>query len=297
MRNYLKPFMILSGRAESGKTTVLEFIGKMLGYPSPQYIQFNQLGASQGGVRTKNLQGILESQIVSPVLVDEITPSFFNEGSSGEDMVKSVSNYASGPHPSLIGTTNTSGFSMPRQVARRVYYLNIDNSFNQSQESKQYLMDILNEIDSSLFRDFVTRVHERIIREEALYKKDEVQDVLHVARQIFLEYYQNTGMKVPDYFPTQRFEDYQSLASREWREIFFHRRDEFEIIEHENKIRYEIEKHKKGKEKQTLIQMLPHDAVISDNDILVLQQDIFYEFIGIENEKNWWDKLKTFVWK
>lgn len=289
MRSIFRPFLIMSGRAESGKTTVLEYLGRLIGHHEP-FMGFRKFG--NDAHRARRIEAVLQSEIVSPLLVDEFPSSFFTR-TGGEDLVKTVSNEFAGPHPCVIGTTNTSGFSMPRQVDRRVYYLNISNTFRKDPTSKNYLMETLQQVDTALFKDFVVRMKERIKQGQPLYNKHEIEDVLYAAREIFLEYYNETGMEVPGYFPRKKFEDYQELARNEWLNIFQFRQDAFEINEKENTVRFDIDQFVKGRERQTLINMLPNEGILSDTNILVVKKDVFFEFLEIQDRSSWIKRLTS----
>jgi len=121
--------------------------------------------------------------------------------------------------------------------------------------------------------------------------------VLYSAREIFLEYYDQADMEPPSYFPRKKFEDYQELARKEWLNIFQFRKDAFEINEKENTVRFDIDQFVKLRERQTLINMLPNEEIVSDTNILVIKKDIFFDFLGISDRPSWMKKLTSILRK
>lgn len=104
-------------------------------------------------------------------------------------------------------------------------------------------------------------------------------------------------MEPPSYFPRKKFEDYQELARKEWLNIFQFRKDAFEINEKENTVRFDIDQFVKLRERQTLINMLPNEEIVSDTNILVIKKDIFFDFLGISDRPSWMKKLTSILRK
>lgn len=172
VRSDFPPFMFVGGVAGSGKTTALEFISLLLGNNGIKYFKYAK-DISQAGP----LFDFFNSDNLFPILADEIEPSFFHKSSSarkGESFIKSVSNDLSTPHPVLIGTTNLREFSSSSQILRRIYYLEINNVFDSSKktQSMEYLNNIIEDIDDSLFRDFLYRFSKAISQQPPLSSKE-----------------------------------------------------------------------------------------------------------------------------
>lgn len=77
----------------------------------------------------------------------------------------------------MICTTNTGGFSIPAQVARRIYFLKVDACFNEKykSEANAYYEDVMANASNILFRDFCSKMGELI---------KQIQACLEMIRQI-----------------------------------------------------------------------------------------------------------------
>ncbi|ASJ56838.1 hypothetical protein BP422_26945 [Brevibacillus formosus] len=212
-RSQFRPFLMLAGRALSGKTTILEFIADLIGYKGKNklvsYSKFN---------RADSVLPFLQSELVAPVLIDEVSQSFFT-GTAGERVTKIGANDLEGIHPCIIGTTNATDFSMESQLARRIYCLFINNTFdsNKLKESREFLYQIKSKVTTDLFRDFSYRLAHRIQKNEHFACED---DPLKVARIIFMDYYQMTNLSKPPYFPDDKLNDYYERGRQIWRNLY-----------------------------------------------------------------------------
>ncbi|MCM3693227.1 phospholipase D family protein [Neobacillus niacini] len=284
-RRDISPFLIIAGRSMSGKTTALEFLGRLLGGNGPNFISYESLKSAN------TLEDFFESENLHPILIDEINLSFFT-GKRGERIIKFVSNQLAGKHPVLIGTTNASGFNIPAQATSRIYYLQIENTFDKHKktESSAYLHNILQQVDNKLFGDFTYRLSNRIINDKKFY---DPKDNLTVAREIFRNYYKICGLEVPNYFPNEPFNDYDDRGKLIWKELFRSYKDAFEIRS-DNTISIKIENFSGNiKERQTKINYLPIECIIEDEPVLVVKRDIFFSFIDLDNgERNIFNKIK-----
>jgi hypothetical protein len=130
VRRHFPPFLFIAGRPFSGKTTVLELIGLLIGN-NPPYLAYESIKTS------KVLLDYFNSSNINPLLVDEIDLKFFTSTAEdkGERLIKHISNDREGEHPCLIGTTNATGFDMNHQAAMRIYYLQIDNTFDNNRNT------------------------------------------------------------------------------------------------------------------------------------------------------------------
>lgn len=147
-----------------------------------------------------------------PLLVDEVPPAFFNSKSTnkGEELIKYLSNTLDSKHPVMICTTNTGGFSIPAQVARRIYFLKVDACFNEKykSEANAYYEDVMANASNILFRDFCFKMGELIKTNSSLFGDDSA-DYLGIVRKIFREYFIISKMEIPACFPNQLYRDYE----------------------------------------------------------------------------------------
>jgi len=284
VRRHVPPFLIIAGRSMSGKTSALEFIGKLLGNTNtPPYTPYEQLSK-------KNVIYDLfhSNNTISPLLVDEVDPKFFSSTAQdkGERLIKDVTNNLTGQHPVLIGTTNATGFDTNAQSSSRIYYLQIDNAFDPEKrnESGKYLGEIMKKANSILYQDFTYRLGEKVEYGEPFYSQD---DFLSAGRELFKEYYRNCGLNLPQWFPTTKFNDYYERGKTLWLELYKSNTDSFEIRK-DNTINVRINDFIAGgnsqeRERQSLINYLPHGSVIEDNKILLIFKDKFMDFIEYDN--------------
>jgi HKD family nuclease len=278
-RSQFRPFLILAGRALSGKTTILEFIAKLMGYQgTTKFISYSKLN------RADNVLPFMQSELVAPVLMDEIGQSFFT-GTAGERVTKMGANDLEGIHPCLIGTTNAANFSMESHLARRIYCLFINNVFdtNRLKESSECLYRIKSKVTTDLFQDFTYRLAKRIQNGEPFAFED---DPVRVARIIFKEYYQQTGLSQPPYFPEGKLNDYYERGKQIWKNLYIQNKKAFK--NRKNKVFVNIDELTiKGerKSRKILISYLPTDIVDEETGVLVLDRKKFFSFIGLSH---WW---------
>lgn len=287
VRRHFPPFLIIAGRSMSGKTTALEFVGMLLGNTNP-YAPYEQ-------VKDSNIiWDYFHSSNVNPILIDEIDPKFFTSTASkkGERLIKYISNEIKGHHPVLIGTTNATGFDVNPQTSMRIYYLQIDNTFQKElmQQSSKYLSEIMNDINSKLFQDFTYRVGKKINNSTEFYKTD---DFLSTARELFKEYYQECGLEVPKWFPKTKFNDYDQRGKFIWRELYRSHKQAFDIRT-DNTILIKIEEfgNQTYRDKTNKINFLPAECIIEDSPVLVINKELFFKFIEMSEKEE-----KTFVQK
>lgn len=274
-RYLFRPIMVLAGRSSSGKTTLIRFIAGLIGgyTGTDPYVSYSRLN------RANEILPFMETEFVAPVLVDELTESFFT-GQSGERVAKYLANDLEGVHPCLIGTTNADGFSMKPQIARRIYFLMINSVFDskRSDEAEEYWAKIQAKLTNDLFRDFTYRLAKRIQNDQPFaYKKD----FLQVAREIFQEYYEETKLPKPSFFPNQMINDYYERGKKIWADLYTERRKAFTVRKNELRVKKD-DLFKDPKERKINMNYLPPDVVIEETGILVLDKKRFLSFIGVK---------------
>lgn len=293
VRHDICPFMIIGGVAKSGKTTALEFASLLLGNNGKRYFKYTQEVAGAGV-----LVDLFHSSNLFPILVDEIEPSFFHKNNSprkGEGFIRHVANDLAGTHPVLIGTTNKTDFSSSEAVIRRIYYLEINNRFDDHKkaESMEYLENIMQDTDDSLFRDFTYRMSNHIKNNDVFYKID---DILYRAREIFKDYYTECGMDIPAWFPNQIFEDYEVRKVSVWKNLFETYPNYFKD-NGDTLFVYidEICKNSKRNQRETLLNFLDDTCIKENNVVLELHKEKFYQFINYKNRLNIFQQIKNLI--
>lgn len=274
VRRHIPPFLIIAGRSMSGKTSALEFISMLLGNTNP-YMSYEKISG-------KNmLNDFFHSSNVSPLLVDEIDAKFFRSAAAdkGERLIKDITNNLTGAHPVLIGTTNATGFDANAQSSSRLYYLQINNTFQNQKlmESSTYLSNLMNETSPALYKDFTYRIGEKIKNGEGFYSTD---DFLSGAREIFKEYYKECGMPLPVWFPQEKFNDYQERGQLLWRELYTSHSDSFDFRK-ENTVLVHIDNFatQNRRDREILVNYLPPECINEDSSVLLLNQKLFKEYI------------------
>ncbi|MDQ0254129.1 hypothetical protein J2S74_001502 [Evansella vedderi] len=282
VRRHFPPFLIIAGRSMSGKTSALEFVGMLLGNINP-YFAYEQVKDSTV------IWDYFHSTNVNPILIDEIDPKFFTSTAAkkGERLIKYISNEMKGQHPVMIGTTNATGFDVTAQTSMRIYYLQIDNTFQKEvmAESSKYLSEIMSKINSSLFQDFTYRIGKRLQDGNEFYK---TEDFLAVAREIFIEYYKESEMDIPAWFPMKKFNDYDERGKFIWRELYRSHKQAFDIRE-DNTILIKIEEFgdRTNRDRANKINFLPPEVIIEDSPVLVINKEQFFSFIDFnDNQKD-----------
>ena len=274
VRRHVPPFLIIAGRSMSGKTSALEFISQLLGNPEP-YMAYEKI------VGKHILNDFFYSSNVSPLLIDEIDTKFFysTAANKGERFIKDIANNLTGPHPVLIGTTNATGFDVNTQSSSRLYYLQINNTFKTQKvaESSNYLSDLMNKTNASLYQDFTHRMGSMIQHGEEFYS---TEDFLSGARKIFKDYYTEFNMPIPEWFPEHKFNDYLDRGRRIWQEIYKSHEDDFDFRK-EDSVLVHIENiaGQNRRDRDTLVNYLPSECINEDSTVLLLNQKLFKEYI------------------
>ena len=273
-RYLFRPIMVLAGRPSSGKTTILKFIADLMGgYTGDKYLSFPKLK------RADKIEPFMETEFVAPVLVDELADNFFT-GQAGERITKYLANDLEGVHPCLIGTTNADNFSMKAQMARRIYFLMINSAFDSKRidEATEHLANIKADLTNDLFRDFAHRLSERIRNENPFaYKKD----FLRVAREIFREYYSETELPIPSFFPDQPINDYYERGKKIWANLYSEHKKAFAVRKGELRVKMD-NLIKDPRDQKINISYLPPDVIIEETGVLVLDKKRFFSFIEVK---------------
>jgi len=286
VRRNIPLFLVLAGRTSSGKTSALEFISLLLGNINP-YMSYEQIS------KKNMILDLFYTSNVSPILVDEVDSKFFTSTAAdkGERLIKDVTNNLEGKHPVFICTTNTTHFDATAQTISRIYYLQIDNTFDKNKQaaSSKYLGDIMGQINSSLYQDFTYRLGDLIRHDETFYSPE---DFLSIARQIFIEYHEQCNLPLPNWFPKERFDDYIVRGKNIWRELYISNPQAFDLRT-DNTIFVRIEELGKRtkREREEIINYLPPESILEDNTVLILNKKIFLNFIDRKEKRSLFKKL------
>lgn len=176
-------------------------------------------------------------------------------------------------------------FSSSSQVIRRIYFIGVDNIFDKKREyeTKKFLRGIYDGLTDDLFKDFTFKFANAIRDNEEIFK---IEDFLSLTRKIFLNYYAECKVEVPEYFPRQIFHDYEDRKATEWRQLFFANRycfvDKGDIIQVNIDEIFRNSRDAKNKQDK-LLNYLDEVCLASDSGIGVnwfLRKKEFYNFIN-----------------
>lgn len=291
--------LIIGGRASSGKSSLLAYIDALLSgrhmNREEHYIQYEKI--SKG----RTLEDLFASENTYPLLVDEVAPGFFNSKSAGkgEALIKYLANTLEGKHPAMICTTNTDTFNIPAQVARRIYYIQVDACFDDTKKGQAtaYYEKILAEATNILFRDYCFRMGEMIAHQDDLFGEGEF-DYLWSTRKIFKSYYREVSLEVPSFMPKELYRDYANRGREMWKVLFQQNQSSFIYQERGKTDEPQLVVNLKeiatvAKDVNVYMNYLRQDLLIEAAGLYtILRANPFFEWVG---EKNPWQK-KT-IWE
>ncbi len=291
--------LIIGGRASSGKSSLLAYIDALLSgrklLREDHYYQYEKVATGKN-----SLENLFLSDNTYPLLVDEVAPNFFNSkaSSKGEALIKYLANTLDGKHPAMICTTNTDTFNIPAQVARRIYYLQVDACFDDEckGQASAYYEDVLNDADNLLFRDYCFRMGEKIAHQEDLFGDGDF-DYLYCTREIFKDYYRIAEIAVPGYMPERLYRDYANRGREMWKVLFQQDQTSFTYKEKGKDGKPELVVNLKEittgtKDTNVYMNYLKQDLLVEAAGIYtILRAEGFFEWIGVKNP---WRKKTVF---
>lgn len=290
--------LVIGGRAASGKSNLLAYIDRILSgrqlLVEQHYIQYKQIE------KRDTVGELFMTDNTYPLLVDEVPPAFFNSKSTnkGEELIKYLSNTLDSKHPVMICTTNTGGFSIPAQVARRIYFLKVDACFNEKykSEANAYYEDVMANASNILFRDFCSKMGELIKTNSSLFGDDSA-DYLGIVRKIFWEYFIISKMEIPACFPNQLYRDYEYRGKNMWKTLYQQTKDRFVYStkkgEKEATFTLNLKDMTTGvKDVQVYMNYLRQDILVEEAGMyVVLKADAFCDWIGVKNV-SWLERMR-----
>ena len=283
--------LIIGGRAASGKSSLLAYIDAILSgrhlSREDHYYQYEKLTTGKN-----SLENFFKSENTYPLLVDEVAPGFFNSKSAGkgEALIKLLANTLDGKHPAMICTTNTDTFNIPAQVARRIYYVQVDACFDENckGQATAYYEEVMQEADNLLFRDFCYRMGEKIAHHDDLFGDGDF-DFLYCAREIFKDYYRVANQDIPDYMPTKLYQDYANRGREMWKVLFQQDQNSFDYKADGKTGKPELVVNLKEianatKDVNVYMNYLRQDLLVEAAGIYtILRAEAFFEWIGVKN--------------
>lgn len=284
-------FLLIAGLSQSGKTHLIKFISKIIGNGGQYYHYTRQSKLSSlDHISPQIIDNFLYEENLTPVFVDEITKEYFSSQSSassnymGEDYVKKIANTREGKFPAVLATSNTD-FSANAQVMRRIYYIQLNNPFDPERKSEtaKYFNDIYETFGTELFQDFQYRIAQKF--KEGLTFDQE--DFLSIGRSVFLDYFNETSLQIPQWFSTGRIDDYYLRGKQLWQRMYRMKKKGFKEDRSGNEITIDDDivfgsKLSVNREKRECLQYLYAGIVKEDKGLVVLNRKKFFAFIDLK---------------
>jgi len=274
--------LILGGLANTGKSKLLLTINQMLGNNFKIY-DYKTLDNRNKVI----LNAMFNSQNIFPILVDEVSSNLFK--GSGEELIKSMTNNLTKPHPCLIGTTNIE-FTAESQIIRRICYIHFDNPLPENKKDKkaaeEYFEKEIGSFNDSLFRHFLFRFIEYMNLNEGFYS---IEDPLVMSRKIFRDIYQESDMEIPYFISDEPLIDYYKVGSKEWRAIYLSFREKFKEYKEDKSVFYLINLetiYNDNNKINNLKNKLPSSIIKSTGSSIIIYKHKFLEFIGVKDGDN-----------
>ena len=274
--------LILGGLANTGKSKLLLTINQMLGNNFKIY-DYKTLDNRNKVI----LNAMFNSQNIFPILVDEVSSNLFK--GSGEELIKSMTNNLTKPHPCLIGTTNIE-FTAESQIIRRICYIHFDNPLPENKKDKkaaeEYFEKEIGSFNDSLFRHFLFRFIEYMNLNEGFYS---IEDPLVMSRKIFRDIYQESDMEIPYFISDEPLIDYYKVGSKEWRAIYLSFREKFKEYKEDKSVFYLINLetiYNDNNKINNLKNKLPSSIIKSTGSSIIVYKHKFLEFIGVKDGDN-----------
>jgi len=279
-------FLLIAGKTQTGKTHILEFLKVMIGH---KFYIFDK------EVKPQNIKAYFESKEVFPLLIDEVSKQYFSSTSDmpykGEEFIKTMVNYLKDAHPCVIATTNNK-FGVGSQVVRRIYYLEMKVSFDMKkrEEMDKYHAEIIGNLGDDFFRDFLYRMAIRLNGEYSVS-----HDFLKIGREIFKEYFDETGRDIPPWFNKSVLDDYTNKSRNIWRTLFETKNDGFIIKDKEIDVDTRKVFGEDHYDKENAKNFLPSSIIKEDSVVLILDKERFFQFIGYK--EGMFERFKKFIKK
>ena len=301
-RNDIPSFLFLGGIPGSGKSSLLKILARFTEQPGP--ILYDAIVPTSSRKHSQTINALYKwfgETNVAPILIDELPNDFFSNQKYGNELIVNCSNLSSynlRPAPTLIGTTNADGYTLEERANRRSYYLKIDNKFDELEREESTLVynEVYSKVDSPLFYDFVIRFAERLSDDSltwANFGDAGKIDFLYHSREIFKEYYEESNLPLPIYFPLTRYDDTKETNKEKWKKLFAgSSQPDFHFDENTGNLLFRISSidenipmYGKGKPSDIYKNALSSRVVVGSKDGVDIELDtpLFFEWIELDN--------------
>ncbi|WP_044917005.1 hypothetical protein [Butyrivibrio sp. WCE2006] len=284
--------LFISGQSSSGKTPLLSAINQLLqngAYNIPQWKSYRDYDGKS------YMTNRMQENNLFPVMIDEVEKDFLSGGKCrwyGEAWIKEVSNnLGSGLKPYMMMASNKNiELSSPLQT--RINYISIDEKIALSSEERTILSDIINSMNNRLFKDFCARALEKENIYDVKYDSKFMPDFAGPARDIFLEYFEEVQMEIPDNFPMSPINDYAIKGIQMWKdafsdqtisEAFTYKGESNELIVNRELLSRKQYSRKERDLLRFLSESVKKSGNANENQYLHRDAEAFFEWIGVKN--------------
>lgn len=322
LRERVSNFLFLGADFNTGKSTLLDALRMMTAYSSdqisPKISWTNRFPGSSRKIfdASNELQILMTTSSNGTLFYDEIDPKFF-EKNARDIILSSVQNSDSNSDIApVIATTNSAKTTFEGETHKRLKFLNFTRKFpslDNNDEKKWYnptsvkkLHEILNNIDNSLFLDFIMRMSEKLNEDNIDWGMNEGEnDFLKVSREIFRQYYKLADLPLPEYFPEEAIHgDYSQNSKWMWYKLYHSDIEHF--VEKDGVLTYNLARNiastsnfNKGSAIEAYRNALPTSVCYEGNkgragNIIMLNKKEFLKWINIKQNETFADKIKNF---
>ena len=284
--------LFISGQSSSGKTPLLSAINQLLqdgAFKIPEWKKYKEYDGKSF------MDSRLKENNLFPVIIDEVEKEFLSGRNCkwyGEAWIKMVANgLGASPRPYMIMASNKN-IELTSPLQTRINYISIDEKITLSAEERQKLSDIINSMNNRLFMDFCDRALNQERFYQVRYDSKFLPDFAGPARDIFLGYFEELGMDIPDNFPVTPINDYAIKGVQMWRDVYLDKtiQEAFTYVEEDNelKVNRELLSNKQYSKKEKDLMRFLNETVkksgnANENTYLHLDATAFFEWIGMEN--------------
>lgn len=242
-------FFFIGGAPKTGKTSLLKFLMKMLGfYPLDtegipivkRYSDMPISGSGNIGRKTgiiNSIHDIMTSSYVTPLMINEIDDTFNYKNNGSNLIVRTMGEFGDYPNRQfspLIGVTNNTNYNLGHRAKDgRSYYLSLSKHISNDINGSRLITKLIQSMTNNLFIDFSHHFSDLLekgtIRKtyDDAMTKDNKFDFLHWSRIILINEYKRAGLTVPDYFPKHLYDDSETIGKSKWRVFYVNHYNQF----------------------------------------------------------------------
>ncbi len=284
--------LFISGQSSSGKTPLLTAINHLLqnnAYSIPQWKNYKEYDGKS------YMTNRMQENNLFPVIIDEVEKDFLSGGRCrwyGEGWIKATANnIGTSQKPYMIMASNKN-IELTSPLQTRINYISIDEKIMLSAQERSILSDIINSLNNMLFKDFCCRMLEKESIFDTKYDSKFLSDYVGPARDIFFDYFMETGLGIPDNFPSSPINDYAIKGIQMWRdafedktisEAFTYKKENDELIVNRELLSSKQYSRKEKDLLRFLNESVKKSGNANENQYLHLDATAFIEWIGVDN--------------